>query len=242
MSTRTHAALFGSGLLLSAAACAPAATPGAQPHDMSVAGHEAMAANEVKTSQLHSAEYDSSATARREHCTNSATARWGNGGGGCWTSVTNPTAEHLDETKKHQRMAADHRAASQVLRDAEARACVGVSELDRDVSPFAHREDVLRVASLRSGGPSSRVEGVVVTFRALPGLTTEWLQKVVDCHIARNAALGHDVAEMAYCPLVPKGATAQVSQVADGFAVTIRTTDPDSIPELVRRAEALTRR
>jgi hypothetical protein len=81
-----------------------------------------------------------------------------------------------------------------------------------------------------------------VTIRAVPGLTAEWLQRVVDCHVARNAALGHVVPEMPYCPLVPKGVHATVSSVHGGFAVAIRADDGEGAQEVLRRAEALIKR
>lgn len=47
-------------------------------------------------------------------------------------------------------------------------------------------------------------------FRPVPGLTKELFQRIVNCHLARNAVLGHDAPELAYCPLAPKGVTAEV--------------------------------
>ena len=138
-------------------------TPGAQPHDMSAAQHEATAAR-----------LDAEA------------ARW--------TSAENPTEESRREATRHRQMAADHRAASQALRDAEARACAGLREADRDMSPFAHREDIANVEPLTEPVPFGRgtnirqTVGTVVTFRAVLGMTAEWLQRVVDCHIARAAS------------------------------------------------------
>jgi hypothetical protein len=141
-------------------------------------------------------------------------------------------------------MAADHRAAAQALRDAEAQACVGVSDDDRDISPFYHREDITSVQPANRPSPHGKgappyLTGASVTFRAVPGLTAEWLQRVVNCHIARNNALGNDVPEMPYCPLVPKGVAAKVSSTGDGFVVTIESQDPSSAQEILRRAQAL---
>ncbi len=229
----------------SIAGCA-STTPGAQPHDMSSAQHEAMAENEEKTAQLHTTQYDPNASVKKERCS-AGSARVAADVGGCWTSVTNPTSEHLHEAKKHQKMAADHRTGSQALRDAEGRACIGLSDDDRDMSPFDHRQDIASVEPLTVGTTSGksqsvRTEGAIVTFRAVPGMTAQWLQRVVGCHLARNAALGHDVPEMAYCPLVPKGATARVSGTDAGFAVAIRADDSQTAQEILRRARALTSR
>ncbi len=143
-------------------------------------------------------------------------------------------------------MAADHRAASHALRDAEARACVGLSDDDRDMSPFGHGEDIASVEPLTEGPAAASgkndlmtTTGAVVTFRPVPGMTAPWLQRVVDCHLARNAALGNDVPEMSYCPLVPKNVTAKVSETQTGFAVSIRSDNPATSREVLRRAQAL---
>lgn len=34
----------------------------------------------------------------------------------------------------------------------------------------------------------------------------DWLERAISCHLARNAALGHEVPAMPDCPLVPRGA------------------------------------
>ncbi len=141
-------------------------------------------------------------------------------------------------------MAADHRAASQALRDAEARACIGLADGDRDMSPFDHREDIasvgpLTVNVLSSKGQFTRTVGAIITFRALPGMTAQWLQRIVDCHLARNAALGHDVPAMVHCPLALKDVTARVTPTDAGFAIAVRSEDSDTATEILRRARAL---
>jgi hypothetical protein len=133
----------------------------------------------------------------------------------------------------------------QALRDTEARACAGLSEDDRDISPFEHREDVASVepfyasTSSSKGGAQSRLAGAIVTFRALPGMTAEWLQRVIDCHLERNAAIGHEAPDMPWCPLLPKGVTATVASTGAGFAVVIRSEDTDTANEILRRARTL---
>jgi hypothetical protein len=220
--------------IASLAACA--GTPGAQPHDMSAAQHEAMAEKAEQGAALQQAQYNPDATVSTTQCNPRSS--------GCWTSTSNPTAGHLDEASRLRKQAADHRAASQALRDAEARACVGLSDDDRDMSPFMHREDIAGVeplyANVSSGkSQSTRLRGAGVTFRAVPGMTAEWLQRVVDCHLARNAALGHESPEMPYCPLVPRGVTATVNAARAGFTVAIQSDDVDAANEVLRRARML---
>ena len=109
--------LAASAATLILGACA--STPGAQPHDMSAAQHEAMAKQSEQASATHLTQYDANANKPETRC--------GPGGGGatsgrpCWTSIVNPTAEHAKAGSDDQKAAADHRAASQALRDAEPR-------------------------------------------------------------------------------------------------------------------------
>lgn len=212
-----------------------ASTPGAKPHDMSTAQHEAAATAHQSEADPHAAAYDPNAQQAQTRCA---------GRGGCWTSVVNPTAEHKADAEKHRKMAADHRAAAQALRDTESQACTGISDDDRDMSPFNHREDIATVEPYEVEQQTGKVRtkkfaGAVVTFRAVPGMTAEWLQRVVDCHLARNASLGHDMPEMSYCPLVPKGVAARVTSTGNGFAVTIQSDDSATAQEVWKRAQAL---
>lgn len=233
-------AFFVSGLsgALLLAGCAS----GPRPHDMGVAQHQGVAAAEEEASAAHAAQYSPSASQPVERCTTIATAE--PVGYSCWTASRNPTARHLEEAKRLHELAAQHRAASQALQEAETRACSGLTDEDRDISPFAHREDIVGVAPLTGArrlgrGERAMGDGAVVTIRANPGMTAEWLQRVVDCHLARNAALGHDAPEMPWCPLVPKGVWATVLPADGSFAVYIRSTDPAAAQEILRRSRLL---
>jgi hypothetical protein len=198
---------------------------GTSPHDMSARSHDERAAGDERAS-----------THEEEPC--------GVGGGAarqvdvpCWTALDPAVVE------QHRTAAAAHRAAAATLRDAEAQACVGIEAADRDISPFEHRADIVSVTPITEpvgGGASApQVVGARVVFRAVAGMTPQWLQREVDCHLARNAALGHDVPEMDDCPLVPRGASAQVMPVSDGLAVEIRGDDASSIRQIVDRANGL---
>ena len=224
---------------LALGACA--STPGAKPTDMSTAQHEQAAASHEGQADPHQAAYDPSAKQGKEQCGGRAYSD----SGACWTSYTNPTAEHKADAEKHRKMAADHRAGAEALRNAEAQACAGLANSDRDTSPFDHREDITTVTPasmmLPVGGKSqtSQVVGAIIGFRAIPGMTAEWLQRAVDCHIARSNSLGNSMPEMAYCPLMPKGVSAKVTSVGNGFSVTVQSTDPAGAQEVLRRAQAL---
>jgi hypothetical protein len=220
--------------LFALAGCA--STPGAQPQDMSKAQHEQAAAAHDQAADPHAAQYSPAASVATEKC--------GDPRRPCWTSISNPTEQHKTEAEKHRKMAADHRAAAQALRDAEGRSCAGIADSDRDMSPFDRREDVTNVAPYKaatSGGKqqTDKLRGAVVTFRAVQGMTGEWLQRIVDCHVARNAALGNEMPEMASCPLNVKGAKAKVSSTGNGFAVTVESDDPASAQEILKRSQTL---
>lgn len=147
-------------------------------------------------------------------------------------------------------MAAAHSAAGQALDGAEKRACQGVSQADRDISPFLHRDSITEVRPLtRSSGASDDVygseraveqpAGATIVLLPAPGVTAERLERIVQCHIARNAALGNNLQEMPLCPLAPKGVTATATSTGNGFAVSISSDDKGTAAEILRRARAL---
>lgn len=142
-------------------------------------------------------------------------------------------------------VAAAHRAAAQALRDAEARSCQGLAAADRDTSPFEHSPDIegaaplySRFASSKSGAQRKQI-GATVRFRAVRGLTREWLQRIIDCHLARNSALGNVASEMAVCPLVLKGVHAEVRSAGAGFEVDMNSEEPGVSDQILARAQRL---
>jgi len=227
------------GILGGSRAVACASPAGVEPGAMSADKHAAVARQDTRTAEALVAEYDPDAVDETERCSSAA----GGGisrarNGACWTPLVNPAARQLKEAKRLRRLAAQHRAASQALRAAEAHACVGISEQDRDMSPFAHREDIQSVTRLQD---LHGTDGAKVVFASLPEMTAEWLRRVVDCHLARNAAIGFEAAsaDMPYCPLAVGGARARVESVGDGFAVEINGSDPASVEEIIHHAEML---
>ncbi len=200
------------------------------PHSASAAKHEEHAAGHEAEAKRHERYYDPSASDVVERCGRLPPTA------ACWYSVYNPTSEHLAAAKKHREEAAAHRKASLALREAEAKACVGLTDDDRDMSPFHHREDIARVEIVHVGGKEAAAR---IVFLPVKGLTAQWLQRVVDCHLARAAALGHDVPEMPYCPLVPKGARAKVDATAEGVVVVVDADTPDQLAEVLLRAKRL---
>jgi len=206
--------------------------PGTMPEDMGATQHQAAAEHEDGVAAaIESSSVDAG-------CVPSAAV--------CWTGIANPSAEQIRRAEHHRALAAEHRAASQALRDAEAAACAGISAADRETSPFEHTQDIRYVAPSVERHASgqmtvTRTVGARVTFRAVPGMTAEWLQRLVDCHLARNAALGYETAmkEMPSCPLAVAGARAEVESVGDGFEVSIGAADEAAAKEILRRGQTL---
>lgn len=222
-------------------ACSPAGT---EPHAMSAAEHQAAARQEEQAAEEHAAQFKPEAAQEQTTCAPRAAGR--DGSPVCWTSLENPTAQHAHDAEEHRALAAKHREASQALRAAEASACAGIDAEDRDTSPFDHREDIASVSQYNDDahhgkGTSSRTAGATIVFRAVPGMTAEWMQRLVDCHIARNSAIGHEsaMADMPSCPLAVRGAQATVRSVGNGFAITVRADEDPAAKEILRRAESL---
>lgn len=162
----------------------------------------------------------------------------------CWNSPreSDAAAEDLMQAQELRKAAARHRLISRELREAEARACTGIAEDDVVRSPFAHPADIVGVEVVHGPAEPGRptpVLGARVRFHHVGGLTAELLQRIVDCHIARNDALGNDVPEMSYDPLVPAGARATVIEVPHGYVVDVRSDDAAAAREIARRALAL---
>jgi hypothetical protein len=215
-------------VLVGGVACA---AKGTRPDEMSAAHHEMTAQREEEQAAVHAQKAQSACPGYESEA---ACFRY-------WTSFQNPTKEQFEQARKHRELAAKHRAASRALVDAEARACQGVPEEERDVSPFFHREDIVAVEKTTVEVKGDLLTGARVIFRPLPGMTADWLQHVVDCHVARNAELGYDHVHLAYCPLALKGVTAIVHPVLRGLAVDIRPVNAKASREVNRRAEALMR-
>lgn len=171
---------------------------GPQPHDTGVAGHEQAA---------H--EHEAAAADLEAPCAHQTVPLQP-----CWKS------HDVAVIRTHREAAAKHRAASAALVAAEVQACAGISDDDRAISPFEHPADIIQVEPLilrgDTGklGPGGQMLGATVTFRAVPGLTAEWLQRLVNCHLARNAALGHVVPEMPDCVSLGPGRSRSADQRA----------------------------
>jgi len=162
----------------------------------------------------------------------------------CWTSTSNPSVEQAEQLIELRRAAATVRTAARALTDAEERACAGLDQEERDVSPFYHRDDIVSARVLnekaRTGkGTLMRRAGARVQFRPVPGLTAARLRLQIDCQIARAAAVGHSMPETSYCPLSLGEIEVEVFVMGNGFTVDIKAEDAQTAEEIVRRVYAL---
>ena len=137
--------------------------------------------------------------------------------------------------EEHERAAAldptasaDHLAAARDLRRLELAACVDVPEVDRERGPFARRERIAEVDivhdKLYPKWPAQAV-GVSVALRAAPGMTEQWVGRVLECHLAHRALVGATASQQA-CPLDAEDTRVAVSSTSTGFRVAITSRDP----------------
>ncbi len=137
---------------------------------------------------------------------------------------------------------AEHLAAAQQLRSAEVSACVDVSEQERDQGPFVHRDRILAVEEVQDHVfPKAplRPFGIAVTVRATPGLTEQWIGRVIQCHLAHHEVVG-SLANSETSPLLVNGVRIKVSSTSVGFKVSITTPDFDAAQAVIEKGRALT--
>jgi hypothetical protein len=82
-----------------------------------------------------------------------------------------------------------------------------------------------------------RVVGVDVRLRATPGVTPQWLGRLLRCHAATEAS-GTPCSNEA-CPLALGGVMTTVTTTPTGFVIAIRSDVPAIAHEAARRAGRL---
>jgi hypothetical protein len=132
-------------------------------------------------------------------------------------------------------------AESRTIAQQEAKTCEGIPAADRDKDPLLAGADVRSVIQLRDvySEAAEDFDGAAVVLRATPGLTAEWLARVVDCRLARNAARGSGNPDSADSPLSIPGVSALVTWVGDGFAVSILSSNDKTAAEIWRRVQKI---
>lgn len=190
-----------------------------RPLDMSAARHRQQASMEERAAAEHEREAQR-ISSQTPSCGSAPTSQPDGASVDdiCWSARREAAQQQEYDAAQHRRHASEHRAAAAALEEAETTACQGLSEPDRVLSPFYHWRDIKFV--------NPRPDGATIVFAEVPGLTRDSLQRLVDCHMARNAALGYDVPQAYYSPIALKGVDqAVVSETSQGLAVTITSSD-----------------
>ena len=212
------------------------ARAGTEPHDMSAAAHRSLARGEDAQALGHAVRFDPAASRTEEKCAFQARDVHEI----CWTTSTNPTRPHYRMAQEKRALAQMHRGAAAELAQVEASACAGVPLADREVSPFRHRDDIRYAERLTGLGARYRGNvtlGARIVFQRVPGMSVASLQRVIDCHLARNAVLGPYAANKdAGCPLTLRGVQAVVSSAGTDIAVEIRAEREVVARQIWRRA------
>lgn len=158
-----------------------------------------------------------------------------------WASAN---AADVKEQEEALRIAEAHRAAAQALRDAGANACKGIAPVDRDSSPFSHRDierviPVHKTVTTGKNRTARRLVGATIRLRATPGLTREGFQRIIECHLAWNAVTGSVVPEMPDCPLMLKGSQIVVRSSGAGVEVDVTSEESGASYDIWDRAQRL---
>jgi hypothetical protein len=154
----------------------------------------------------------------------------------CWSAEQSTADRHHAEAARLRADARVHRARARELLEAERASCATLPAEEMDHTPFAHREDITWVGAELDG---TKVRGARIRFRAVEGLSADWLRTAIACHQARAAALGYDAGYMGYDPTAVAGAEVEVVAGDDGIVVIVRATDDAAALAVYGRAEAL---
>jgi len=216
-----------------------------QPERLSVAQHEAEAVRHQGVAAEHERLYAQSRQAEGGgpiQCYDQRTLDPASGGEPlrvmrpCWTREQKPSRHHLDKARAEHEEAARHLAVAGSMRRAEREACAGLGDDDMSHSPFFHRDDIVRVDEVRTGG---ELHGARVLFKKVPGLEVGWMRRAISCHQARAAAMGYSPTFMSYCPLMIAPTSVTVEDLGGLIAVTIAARRDWEIAAVVGRATDL---
>jgi hypothetical protein len=136
--------------------------------------------------------------------------------------------------------AQQHLDAAKRLRDEEVVACYGLPDSDRVQGPLARHDQITHIEVVRDRGSFPKGPlvpvGVAVDLRAEPGMTQQWLGRLVACHMAHVAVVGQDSQPS---PLSVANAQASVSSTGVGFRVTVTSHDRDIARSVVNKGQEL---
>jgi hypothetical protein len=139
-----------------------------------------------------------------------------------------------DTTNMPTKTAADHANYIATTR------CNGVNE-GQPVNALLSGQTVLGVRPLYTavdpskGGANEQLHGAVVTVAAEPGVTAEWLDRVLECHSA-GATLGQTADDGDPFFLPDAVVDINVQPAKDGFAIQVSTNLPRDAQRILDRA------
>jgi hypothetical protein len=152
-------------------------------------------------------------------------------------------ADHENAARAAQsdpEQAQEHLDAAKRLREQEQVACYGVPDTDRIQGPFTHPDQITGIEVVRDRGPFPKGPmvnvGVAVNLRGEPGVTQQWLGRVVACHTAHVAVAGPDSHPS---PLSVANAQVSVTPTSVGFRVTVTSHDQDIARAVVDKGHQL---
>jgi hypothetical protein len=135
----------------------------------------------------------------------------------------------------------DHLAIARELREREQSACADVPEAERDRGPLSRRDRIAAVEPLSERAYPKEMPqpaGVAVYLRASPGVTEQWLGRVIECHLAHHAVVGDRMPDPV-SPLFVDDARVALSSTGDGFRIAITARDVTTARAIIERARAL---
>jgi hypothetical protein len=137
-------------------------------------------------------------------------------------------------------LAQEHLDAANRLRNDERVACEGVPDADRLGGPFAQPQNVTAVDVVRDRVllPKGFMQpvGVAVYIKAEPGMTQQWLGRIIACNVAHVAAMGGADRPS---PLSVANTQVAVSSTSVGFRVTVTSKDASVARSVIDKGEEL---
>jgi hypothetical protein len=122
-------------------------------------------------------------------------------------------------------------------------ACTGLSDADRLAAVEGIKSNVSGADQILVSPcckvPAMRPSGATLYVRAMPGVTAEWLERVVVCDAKpqdpNRACAGRE------CPVAFAGERVSVSELRGGFAIAVRSDNTETAKRIWERAEGFVR-
>ncbi len=117
-----------------------------------------------------------------------------------------------------------------------AATCDGLAPRDIERSPFSHRREIVEVVPYREGG---EVRGARIVFKAVHGLSADWMRHAIACHQARYKSFARIDPLLPGDPTLVEGTTATVSEHGDVIDVLVTADSAHGGRVALARAEEL---